>query len=258
MNVNCRAIQYMFSIQNLLILLTIIILLIFVTYILCKSVLSSGKVLINDKQKQKLTNALLNIHNIFEKHNIWYVIAFGTLLGAVRHRGLIPWDDDIDLLINHHDISKILSLEHEFSKVGLRVEKTWKLIRLYIQDENNLFIDLFVIDVVNDKIVRCETDTNMCKYPLRVTPPKGGYPDIKDDWWHKWFNFNKDILQERKYFEYENIKVYGPVNPAKILSFWYGNNFLTECKTNYLINHGDTVTTPKIIKCANTAEIPQL
>lgn len=37
------------------------------------------------------------IDTLCKKHNINYIINYGTLIGAVRHEGFIPWDDDIDL-----------------------------------------------------------------------------------------------------------------------------------------------------------------
>lgn len=47
-----------------------------------------------------------SVCDILERHNCKYMIAFGTLLGAVRHKDMIPWDDDFDLFLFQEDYSK--------------------------------------------------------------------------------------------------------------------------------------------------------
>ena len=55
------------------------------------------------KAQLRMLEMLLAVDKICRKHNILYWIDFGTLLGAVRHKGFIPWDDDVDICVMEKD-----------------------------------------------------------------------------------------------------------------------------------------------------------
>ena len=59
------------------------------------------------KAQVRMTEMLSFLDKICKENSITYFIAFGTLLGAVRHRGFIPWDDDLDIYINDKDLKRL-------------------------------------------------------------------------------------------------------------------------------------------------------
>lgn len=59
---------------------------------------------------------LLEFDRICREHGLRYTLAFGSLLGVVRHNGFIPWDDDIDVCMPRADYEKLIELKSSFSE----------------------------------------------------------------------------------------------------------------------------------------------
>lgn len=67
----------------------------------------------NDGQ-EKLLSLMQRFDNLCRKNGIKYFLGGGSALGAVRHRGFLPWDDDVDLYIPRKEYEKVYALKDEF------------------------------------------------------------------------------------------------------------------------------------------------
>ena len=119
---------------------------------------------------------LLEVDRICKKHNINYYLVGGSLLGAVRNNGFIPWDDDVDICMLREDFQKFRKicpeeLSEKYAYQSYRNEKTthyiYDKIRLkgtyfssehsgkYNDMENGVFLDIFVFDkTANSKMLQ--------------------------------------------------------------------------------------------------------
>ncbi|MEG2053193.1 MAG: LicD family protein [Bacilli bacterium] len=91
----------------------------------------------DEKTLKKLHSVELEIleviANICDKNNIRYSTAFGTVLGAIRHQGFIPWDDDVDLIMPREDYDRFIEI--------VKKENNTKY-KLLIPDENHDYISV--------------------------------------------------------------------------------------------------------------------
>lgn len=154
----------------------------------------------------KLYQLMKDVHEIFEKHKLTYWIESGTLLGAVRHTGLIPWDGDIDISIRFEDGYEFQKLIPEFEKLGYEVEEGYFGYKIYLientQDrERNICCDVFLTAKDGDKIVYYR-------------------PEARKRW--PYYFLTSDLFPLKKY-KFGELSVWGPQIAEPYLTQQYGN-----------------------------------
>lgn len=106
-----------------------------------------------------LWNGLLDVLKEFDalcrKHNLRYFGAYGTALGAVRHGGFIPWDDDLDVMMPRPDYNKLLRILEEECPTHL------KAVNYRNTPEFNSFTFLKLQDARIDKVQKVAKDSGL-------------------------------------------------------------------------------------------------
>lgn len=147
---------------------------------------------------------------ICEENGLKYYLFFGTHLGAVRHQGFIPWDDDIDIIMFRDDYEKFLRIMEskksekyeildcrynseyffQFGKMCLKGTYASEVWDDQISYKTGIHIDLFILDKVPDNGIRGKLFVRKClmfnKLYAMSTIKLEGYP--------KWILFVTDMM----------------------------------------------------------------
>lgn len=174
-------------------------------YFLCASDAKSAKGALLVMQKNCIP--LLKIFDeICKEQGIEYWLDFGSLLGAVRHNGFIPWDNDIDTAMLNKDFRKIINIIKEGVYPNIEIIEHIKDGVAYLKYKGEPYfykhIDIFSYDNENDRIRKSFKTPIFPRYSLAIP---------------------KEIVFPIKRIKFENIELNCPNNYDLYLRFEYGN-----------------------------------
>jgi len=211
------------------------------------------------------------VDKVCKKYKFEYWIDAGTLLGAVRHKGFIPWDDDMDINMMRETYEKARPiLEKELGQYGISVqEKTEEPIAHtgigYHHNKTGLWIDLFPFEYSTVDSKRAEEikeyNWHCLKYQKVWRNKKNKYtreqmfsrrkkmiPEICDrehaksiincpEWCPKPMVFPMETILPARPIMFEGYGILAPQKPEEYLTVFYGN-YMGFPKSG-LMHHGD-------------------
>lgn len=155
------------------------------------------KKITNSELKQIQLEILKNVHSFCTKHNIRYTIAYGTLLGAVRHQGFIPWDNDIDIAMLRKDYERFVAEYKDdiYVLYELRTDPECEIPYAKVYDSRTMLIehsnskcigvniDIFPIDDLYDDYMRSVKEFNSFRCYKIQRMLIGREPSSSTTWW---------------------------------------------------------------------------
>ncbi len=139
---------------------------------------------------------------LYVAHNISYWINFGTLIGAVRHQGIIPWDNDADVSMTDSEAQKFLKLKPLLTQLGYQVNKRCFGYMILSQ---NAHLDIFLMKKRDGQYIFAR------RRPRNTFTGHDG----------KKVHFTEDELFPLKEYAFGSFMVWGPNKPHRFLDHLY-------------------------------------
>ena len=123
-----------------------------------------------EESKRIQLDILLYFDDYCKRNGLHYSLGEGTLIGAVRHKGFIPWDDDIDVLMLRADYDKFVNnYKGKYRLISPRTEKHWLFCHSRLADERI--------------VVEWNSPYEICNHGLWIGVfPIDNYPDNLNEW----------------------------------------------------------------------------
>lgn len=157
--------------------------------------------LISEKDANKYYHILCVLNNLLTSHKILYSMTRATLLGAVRHKGLVPWYENLSVLIFKNDLNRIKQLKDEFLKYEIELHK--ENLTLKYKDK---IIKLFVFKEEEEKFIHAKQELRYTDY------------------------YTEDELFPLKRYKFGPLNLRGPDKAIKYLKRTFGEDILVSCK----------------------------
>lgn len=116
----------------------------------------------SEELKQLQMGILDKVHSFCEENSIFYSLTYGTLIGAIRHKGYIPWDDDIDICMPRPDYDRFMRLFHDdegrYQAKCYEIDSSYTLPYGKVLDSNTVLIE--------DTDLKTESSVNIDVFPI--------------------------------------------------------------------------------------------
>lgn len=153
-----------------------------------------------------------DVQSIFEAYGLKYWMMSGTLLGAIRHHGIIPWDDDIDLGMLKKDIPKLKALEPVLNSAGLSISKIYFGYKIFYTKSKLLEGYDYAFPAVDIFVFRQEDDYYILNYKV-----------ARDIWPEE--RFLLPVIDTLKKYQFGMYKMYGPSDYEDYFHRYFGDTW---------------------------------